>query len=124
MNEEPEFWAMEGDGYITWTSIEERIENYLEECELDEEIPEKTVRLRGYVRVTPRAEDFAQYTLRTTIEWLDEEYTIENVSNEDLIKVPHLIEAAKEFLEKILKDYKVETLTRVCERVVDAKDYM
>ena len=124
MNEEPEFWAMEGDEYIAWTSIEERIENYLEECELDEVEPEKTVKLRGYVKATPRAEDFAQYTLRTTIEWLDEEYTVENVSNEDLIKAPHLIEAAKEFLEKILKDYKVETLTRVCERVVEVKDYM
>ena len=42
MNKEPEFWGMEKDACITWTSIEKRIEDYLETCVRDKVKPKKT----------------------------------------------------------------------------------
>jgi len=48
MDKEPEFWAMEGDNHIGWRKIDDRVEAYLEECELDGEVPDMFVKVIGF----------------------------------------------------------------------------
>ena len=118
-----EFWGLEIDNYLTWTSIEDRVSDYLELCLLDEVEPEKTLVLIGYVRATPDIQRIAEYTLYKTTEMMDEKYT-ENISNEMLEKDLGLLKAAEKFVKAIVEKYEVEKLTRFCEKIVLTQDYI
>ena len=118
-----EFWGLESDNYLTWTSIEDRVSDYLELCLLDEVEPEKTLVLIGYVRATPDIQRIAEYTLYKTTEMMDEKYT-ENISNEMLEKDLGLLKAAEKFVKAIVEKYEVEKLTRFCEKIVLTQDYI
>ena len=117
----PEFWGLEGDDFILWNSIEERIEEYLDD--FDESIfgplPE-TLELIGYDPDPPRAENYEGSTLERLLEWLDENHKMDGEFTEE---TEGMKQAAHEFVEKVLSEYSSTSLKELCKKTVLLADY-
>lgn len=121
IKDSPEFWGLEGDDFVQCNSIEERIEEYLDD--FDESIfgplPE-TLELIGYDPDPPRAENYEGLTLERLLEWLDENHTMDGDFS---VPTKGMKIAAHEFVEKVLSEYSFTSLKEICKKTVLLADY-
>lgn len=119
----PVYWDLPDREHLQYTSLEEAIEGNLDGWmdqrkgtpELLEALPE-TLTLAGFARMEPDAERWPESVLEDFLNCLDENY-----GNPDDYTDPTegMKEAAKVFVEAVLKEYTAWACIEVCRKVID-----
>lgn len=117
---EPKFWSTSNDCEVLYfTDIKECLEAFVDNCE--GAIPER-VMLYGYAEVIPNKPFLAAAILETLLEdYLDDMY---GGPDEYTNATDGMKEASKQYIEAVLKDYKVYQCEIVERKIVTIRDYI
>lgn len=117
---EPKFWATSNDcEELYFTEIEECLEDFVDNCE--EGVPE-SIMVYGYAELIPNKPFLADAVLSNLLEdYIDDMYG----SPDEYTKATEgMKEASKQFIEAVLKEYKVWQCEIVERKIVTIRDYI
>ena len=123
--EEPKFWGLEGESVLSCTSIQERLQEYVDGLYPDDKIPE-TIELFGfdpmYVLGEEEIERLSDFILDEVLEHLDENYS--TAAEDPTDPSDKMKEAAKAFATVIISEYIPFDCHEVCRKTVRINDYL
>lgn len=106
-------------GYIT--TIKELMEDLYNM--FGDNLPE-TIEIVGYAPVKIDIDEMADWAIGSLLFKLDEKYASEEDYSPPTLPTVKMKNAAKEFVEKVAKEYDVDVYEEVCRKTVHPKDYL
>lgn len=121
-----DFWGLPDCEYMECKTIEELVDRYLQNMEIDEEEAEEEITIYGYVKldIEKGKDRLVDWLLENTLEHMDEEYTLEH-NNKAIADIPAVRFVAMKLIKTIINNgYRIETLDKVCEKKIKISDYI
>lgn len=121
--ENPKYWGIEGDDVLTHTDIADRLQDYIEQLDPEDEMPDE-MEMVGFdpMHDTIDIDAYAESVLNDLLEQLDENYSTsleESTEPTDGMKV-----AALTFIKKINELYTIKDCQQVCKKTVKVWEYL